>query len=332
ISVFLRLNLFLPDAKVGWLPYAVRKGIEIIRTEKIDAIISSGPPHTCHLIARNIKRRTGVKWIADFRDPWTDIDYYSGMRRTKLAEWLDSKLERSVLKEADAIISAGEGYLSILKSKGIKNHYEVITNGFDPDDFVNVPKIETKKFIITYTGNMPRTRNPKSLWQALNELIEENSDFKNNFEFWFAGVLDEEVRAEIETQSFFSHFKNFGYVNHQKAIELVFNSDLLIMIVNQVKTANEILPGKIFEYVATGNPIVVIGPENGVAAKLLNEVQQGKAFDYEKLNELKEYIIKMFTDWKDGKTNRLQTEGRDYFTREKITERLANNLDRIVHG
>lgn len=149
ISVFLRLNLFLPDAKVGWIPYAVKKGVRLIRDEKIDAIISSGPPHTCHLIARNIKRKTKVKWIADFRDPWTDIDYYSGMKRTKLAEWCDSRMEKSVLKEADCVVSASGGYLKILKSKGIKNSFEVITNGFDPDDFLNIPKIETNKFVIT---------------------------------------------------------------------------------------------------------------------------------------------------------------------------------------
>ncbi|MBU2445681.1 MAG: glycosyl transferase family 1, partial [Bacteroidetes bacterium] len=113
ISVFLRLNLFLPDAKVGWIPYAVKKGVRLIRDEKIDAIISSGPPHTCHLIARNIKRKTKVKWIADFRDPWTDIDYYSGMKRTKLAEWCDSRMEKSVLKEADCVVSASGGYLKI---------------------------------------------------------------------------------------------------------------------------------------------------------------------------------------------------------------------------
>lgn len=333
ISVFLRLNLFLPDAKVGWIPYAVKKGVRLIRDEKIDAIISSGPPHTCHLIARNIirrilrKRKTGVKWIADFRDPWTDIDYYSGMKRTKLAEWCDSRMEKSVLKEADSVVSASEGYLNILKSKGIKNSFEVITNGFDPDDFMDIPKIETNKFVITYTGNMPITRNPAMLWQAFDELTTENSDFKQKFEFWFAGVMDDEIRSKISDRPFYQNFKDFGYVCHSKAIELVFNSHLLIMIVNKVKTSNEILPGKIFEYIATGNQIMVIGPEEGEAGKLIRQVGQGEAFDYAKKDEVKNYIIERF---KDEKIEKYYSEESQKFTREKITEKLASILSFIV--
>ncbi|MBU2586274.1 MAG: glycosyltransferase family 4 protein [Bacteroidetes bacterium] len=330
ISVFLRLNLFLPDAKVGWIPYAVKKGVRLIRDEKIDAIISSGPPHTCHLIARNIKRKTKVKWIADFRDPWTDIDYYSGMKRTKLAEWCDSRMEKSVLKEADCVVSASGGYLKILKSKGIKNSFEVITNGFDPDDFLNIPKIETNKFVITYTGNMPITRNPEMLWQVFDELVTENSDFKQKFEFWFAGVMDEEIRSNISDRPFYQNFKDFGYVSHSKAIEIVFNSHLLIMIVNKVKTSNEILPGKIFEYIATGNQIMVIGPEEGEAGELIRQVEQGEAFNYVKKDEMKGYIIERFKDFKDGKIEKYYSEASHKFTREKITEKLSRILGSLI--
>jgi hypothetical protein len=331
ISVFLRLNLFLPDAKVGWIPYAVKKGVKLIRDHKIDAIISSGPPHTCHLIARNIKRKTRAKWIADFRDPWTDIDYYSGMKRIKLAEWCDSRMETSVLREADCIISASEGYLNILKSKCVENQYEVITNGFDPDDFVDVQKIQTEKFVITYTGNMPVTRNPEMLWQALDELITESSQFKEKFEFWFAGVMDGEIRFAIQSRPFLKNFKDFGYVSHTKAIELVFNSHVLIMIVNKVKTSAEILPGKIFEYIAAGNQIMVIGPEEGEAGKLIKQVRQGKAFDYTKKDEMKNYITERFKDWKDGKIEKYYSEQSNKFTREKIAEKLMMILKSFVN-
>jgi hypothetical protein len=330
ISVFLRLNLFLPDAKVGWIPYAVKEGVKLIRDHKIDAIISSGPPHTCHLIARNIKRKTRAKWIADFRDPWTDIDYYSGMKRIKLAEWCDSRMEKSVLKEADSIISASEGYLNILKSKCVENQYEVITNGFDPDDFIDVQKIQTEKFVITYTGNMPVTRNPEMLWQALDELIAENCQFKEKFEFWFAGVMDDEIRFAIQSRPFFNNFKDFGYVSHSKAIELVFNSHVLIMIVNKVKTSAEILPGKIFEYIAAGNQIMVIGPEEGEAVKLIKQVRQGEALDYTKKDEMKNYITERYKDWKDGKIEKYYSEESNKFTREKITEKLSQILDLVV--
>lgn len=330
ISVFLRLNVFLPDAKIGWLPFAVREGTRLIKEEGIDIIISSGPPHTTHLIAKSLKRKTRIKWIADFRDPWTDIDYYSGMKRTKIAEWIDSKLERSVLKNADFVVAASEGYLDIIKSKGIKNNYEVLTNGFDPDDFQNIEQKSTSKFIITYTGNMPSTRNPEKLWIALEELVEENLEFANNFEFHFAGVMDDEIRQKIKSMKFFKNFIDHGYLNHKNVLELTFNSHLLIMIVNRVVTSNEILPGKIFEYIASGNFILVIGPESGVSARLIHYVKQGTAVDYEEKDKMKSLIIELFNKWKQNDLKKIDSPQKYEFTRERITQKLIQIINSIT--
>ncbi|MEJ5305783.1 MAG: glycosyltransferase [Ignavibacteria bacterium] len=330
ISVFLRLNVFLPDAKIGWLPFAVRAGTQLIKNEGIDVIISSGPPHTTHLIAKSLKLKTRIKWIADFRDPWTDIDYYSGMKRTKIAEWIDSKLERSVLNNADFVVAASEGYLDIIKSKGIKNNYEVLTNGFDLDDFQNIEQKSTSKFIITYTGNMPSTRNPEKLWIALEELVEENLDFANNFEFHFAGVMDDEIRQKIKSMKFFKNFIDHGYLNHKNVLELTFNSHLLIMIVNRVVTSNEILPGKIFEYIASGNFILVIGPESGVSARLINYVKQGTAIDYEEKDKMKSLIIELFNQWKHNDLKKIDSPQKYEFTRERITQKLIQIINSIT--
>ncbi len=329
ISVFLRLNVFLPDAKIGWLPYAVRVGKRLIKEEKIDVVISSGPPHTTHLIAKSLKSKTGVKWIADFRDPWTDIDYYSGMKRTNFAEWVDSKLEKSVLKNADYVVSASEGYLEIIKSKGVKNNYEVLTNGFDPEDFQNIKIKEQSKFIITYTGNMPATRNPESLWIALEELARENNDFFENFEFHFAGVMDDEIRSEISSKKFYNKFVDHGYLSHQDVLELTFNSHLLIMIVNKVATSKEILPGKIFEYIASGNFVLVIGPEDGVSAKLINYIGQGIAIGYEGTERIKNLILELFKKWQNGELHKFFTETRNQFTREEITKKLIRIIENL---
>lgn len=329
ISVFLRLNVFLPDAKIGWLPYAVKTGKETIIKEKIDVVISSGPPHTTHLIAKSLKRKTGVKWIADFRDPWTDIDYYSGIKRTKLAEWIDSKLERSVLKNADYVVAASEGYLNIIKSKGVSNNYDVLTNGFDPEDFQNIELKEQSKFIITYTGNMPITRNPESLWNSLEELINENKSFAENFEFHFAGVMDDEIRSKIKQRKFYVNFVDHGYLNHNQVLELTFNSHLLIMIVNRVATSKEILPGKIFEYIASGNFILVIGPGDGVSAKLINYVGQGIAADYEEKEKIKKTILELFEKWKEGNLKKNYSHKRNEFTREEITRKLIGIIEKL---
>jgi hypothetical protein len=329
LSVFLRLNVFLPDAKIGWLPFAVKEGKHLIKKEKIDVVISSGPPHTTHLIAKSLKKKTGVKWIADFRDPWTDIDYYSGIKRTKFAEWIDSKLEKSVLKNADYVVAASEGYLNIIKSKGIKNNYDVLTNGFEPDDFQNIELKILSKFVITYTGNMPFTRNPESLWLALEELVIENLDFANNFEFHFAGVMDEEIRQKIRLMKFYKNFIDHGYLSHNEVLNLTFNSHLLIMIVNRVATSNEILPGKIFEYIASGNFILVIGPENGVSARLINYVKQGIAIDYDEKAKMKELIIQLFTKWKKGELQKIESAEKYEFTRERITQKLIQIINSI---
>lgn len=329
ISVFFRMNVFLPDAKIGWLPFAVKEGIKLIRKEKIDVIISSGPPHTTHLIAKALKRKTGVSWIADFRDPWTDIDYYSGIKRTKLAELIDSKFEKSVLKNADYIVAASEGYLSIIKSKGVKNKYSVLTNGFDPDDFQHI-KIKTQpKFIISYTGNMPVTRNPESLWLALDELVDERKDFAENFEFHFAGVMDDEIRNKIRDMKFYKNFVDNGYLSYDQVLELVFNSHLLIMIVNRVATSNEILPGKIFEYIASGNFVLVIGPEKGVSAKLIDYVKQGVAVEFDNKLKLKTVIIDLFEKWLSGRLMKFDTAERFEFTREKITNKLIDIINAL---
>lgn len=330
ISVFLRLNVFLPDAKIGWLPFALKAGKELIEKEKIDVVISSGPPHTTHLIAKSLKKKTKIKWIADFRDPWTDIDYYSGMKRTKLAEWIDSRLERSVLKNADYIVAASEGYLNIIKSKGIKNNYEVLTNGFDPEDFQNIELRELKKFIVTYTGNMPITRNPENLWNALEELVSENQFFAENFEFHFAGVMDDEIRTKIRELNFYSNFIDYGYLNHKSVLDLTFNSHLLIMIVNRVATSKEILPGKIFEYIASGNFILVIGPEDGVSAKLIDYVGQGVAANYDDKEKIKKTISELFEKWKEGKLKKIYSEKKNEFTREEITRKLVKIIETLA--
>ncbi len=330
ISVFLRMNVFLPDAKIGWLPFAVKRGKKIIKEHKIDLIYSSGPPHTCHLIAKALKNSTGVKWIADFRDPWTEIDYYSGIGRTKLAEKIDSYLERSVLKRADYIISASSGYLRIIQSKGIPNKYDVITNGFDLDDFSKVKTKELKKFTITYTGNMPYTRNPENLWSALDELVNEVEDFRENFEFHFAGVMDDEIKDTISKMSFYKNFINHGYVSHNDAVDLVFNSHLLIMIVNQVATSKEILPGKIFEYIASGNYILVIGPEDGESAKLINYIGQGTSIDYNKKDEMKKLIFVLYSKWKKNELVKFESEQKNEFSRKILTGKLADILHSII--
>jgi glycosyltransferase involved in cell wall biosynthesis len=329
ISVFLRLNVFLPDAKIGWLPFAVKSGVKLVQDEKIDVVISSGPPHTTHLIAKSIKQKTGIKWIADFRDPWTDIDYYSGMKRTKFAEWIDSKLERSVLKNADYVVAASEGYLEIIKSKGIKNNYAVLTNGFDQDDFIGIEEKKSDKFLITYTGNMPVARNPESLWLALEELMGENETFAKEFEFHFAGVMDDEIRAKIQKMNFYNKFFDHGYLNHHKVIELTFNSHLLIMIVNRVATSKEILPGKIFEYIASGNLILVIGPEDGVSARLINYIGQGIATNYDAKERMKSFILETFLKWKSGNLQKFNSPKKNEFTREEITRKLITIINSL---
>ena len=250
LSNWLRLTFFVPDAKIGWMPYAVKAGTDIIKKEKPDLILSSSPPPTVHLIARGLAKRHKLKWVADFRDPWTGIHYYQRQSRFVLSERFDHDLEQQVLQDADQIITVSKSVERELQRKMAPRRCTVIYNGFDADDFKNlVAPRQSDKFTLAYTGSFKANQNPDDLWAALQDLAR-NDDFKTHFKLHLTGNVHEAIKDSLERYQLSQYVMLEKYVPHTQAISNMRNSAALLFIIPDAPDNKGILTGKLFEYLA----------------------------------------------------------------------------------
>ena len=291
---FIRGNFFIPDARVGWKRYALKKARDLIRQYDIRTIITTGPPHSTHLVGLKLKKGLQVKWIADFRDPWTDIYYYPDMLHTPVAKWIDRRKEKKVLESADRVIAINKSTNELLKtkidSKG-EGKFFVITNGFDEDDF-NLPAIPSGEFIITYSGNlsehyrpgefiitysgtMSEHYKPQIFFKALSGLIKQYPDIK--FRFRIAGSLSSATENEIADHGLSDYFEYLGYVRHdQLAAYLISSSALLYIFPETIHYMGS--SGKLFEYLAARRPVIAIDSKESDASAIIAECEAGKTF------------------------------------------------------
>jgi glycosyltransferase involved in cell wall biosynthesis len=278
LSKFLRGNFLLPDPRKGWNKYALKKAAELIREFKIDTVVTTSPPHSTQLIGLQLKKEFNIRWIADLRDPWTDIYYYNQFHHTALARRIDKAYERVVVENADMLITVSEDVKRIFAEKSelpIAAKTVVIPNGFDEEDFriTNLPT-EIKR-IITYTGTISEAYDVDSLLEALC-LLSENS--KSQLLIRFVGKVPSLVETKFRSTGL--EIELVGYVDHAKSIEYLLRSDILLLVIPKVKNNNGILTGKFFEYLASQKPILAIGPTEGDLAKIILETNCGKLFDY----------------------------------------------------
>ncbi len=288
ISKFLRGNFLLPDPRKGWNKYAMKKAAELIRDFKIDTVVTTSPPHSTQLIGLKLKQKFNMRWIADLRDPWTDIYYYNQFKHTKLALRVDKNYERKVVENADVLITVSEDVKRIFAGKSelpIAAKTVVIPNGFDEDDFriTNIP-VETRK-VITYTGTISEAYDVDCLLEALCLLSE---DSKSQLLVRFVGKVPSSVVNKFRTTGL--EVELVGYVDHAKSIEYLFRSDLLLLVIPKVKNNQGILTGKFFEYLASQKPILAIGPTDGDLAKIIQETKCGKLFDYQDSTGMLQFI------------------------------------------
>jgi glycosyltransferase involved in cell wall biosynthesis len=277
-SKFLRGNFLLPDPRKGWNKYAFKKAAELIKKYNIDTVVTTSPPHSTQLIGLKIKRKFNIRWIADLRDPWTDIYYYNQFMHTDLARKLDQKYERQVVETADLLVSVSEDVKRIFAEKSelpVADKMVVIPNGFDEDDF-NIKEVpaETKK-VITYTGTISEAYNVDCLLDVLSHL---EKGTKSQLLIRFVGKVPPSVEQKFRDTQL--EIEMVGYVDHPKSIEYLLRSDLLLLVIPQVKNNRGILTGKFFEYLASQKPILAIGPTDGDLAKIIQETKCGSMFDY----------------------------------------------------
>lgn len=290
LSVWIRGNFFIPDARKFWIKPSIRFLDDYLKKNPVDYLVSTGPPHSMHLIAKALKRKHTLKWIADFRDPWTNIDFYKDLRLTKWADKKHHRLEKSVLTQADVCITIGNTMKLEFEELGGKN-VKVITNGFDEEDLPIIEVAKDELFSIAHIGVLNPSRNPYILWKALSELVEENEDFAKRLQLKLVGKVDFSVKEDLRKLNLLPYLNYIPYLNHDEAILEQKKSHLLLLLVNNTPNSKGILTGKLFEYLSVKTPILGIGPMDGDAAIVLNESKAGKMVDYDDLAGMKKYLL-----------------------------------------
>jgi len=320
LMLYVRGNFFIPDARVGWVKPSVKFLSEYISENPVDVVITTGPPHSLHLIGMQLHKELDVKWIADFRDPWTTIHYHSSLRLSKSSKRKHKALEASVLKSADIITVTSpttKKEFGMITEKPI----EVITNGYDITEKIDF-EIDSV-FSISHIGSLLSERNPEILWKVLAEICKENALFKNDLQLKFAGAVSDEVKQSLENFQLLENCKFLGYVSHSEALRLQHTSQVLFLVeINRAET-RAIIPGKLFEYLAAKRPIIALGPKESDIEGIIAETNSGKFFSYWDNDELKDALLQLYKDFKSGDLM-VSSEGIEKYSRRELTKQMAS--------
>jgi glycosyltransferase involved in cell wall biosynthesis len=320
LSVYIRSNFFIPDARVAWVKPSTRFLKNYVKENEIDVVITTGPPHSVHLIGMKLKQQANhLKWIADFRDPWTEIDYFNKLSLTKWGLKKHQRLEKEVLTIADEVVIVSPDWAKGLERiSGRKIH--TFFNGFDEKDF-SIKKDVSSNFTFIYAGLLNRDRNQPFLWKVLNDLCLENESFAKSFRLRIVGSVDEDVKSQIID---FEHLHNrtsfLGYLSHSESIDEMFAAHIQLLLINNTPNQKGILPGKIFEYLATERVILCIGPKDSDVAKVIHDTNAGFVVNYNDECELKVKILHCFSDYQLNRLKGAEPSKIASYSRRAISE------------
>jgi len=334
IARWVRANVFLPDARLGWVPFAVWRGRRLLADGDIDAILTTGPPHSTHLAGAALQALTGTPWVADFRDPWTDINYYEELPHTRWARRLDAALERMVVRWAQAVTTVSPTWRDLLARKASnqqkeQERFSVVQNGFDVDDIPSAPALPSSEhFELTHVGSLYASRNPELLWRTIRQLRAQNKTM--NLRLRLVGTVDPNVWRTLEQFELRSITEHVPYVLHTEAVTYMRQAGLLLLSIEDFPQAKGMMTGKIYEYLAAGRPVLGIGPPEGDAAALLRKTRGGRLFGRNEETRLARFIRTHYEAWEQ----RLPLVGaapealRSYRRRDQ-TERMADVLNEL---
>lgn len=324
LMLYIRGNFFIPDARKFWIKPSVAYLKSILAKEEFDTLITTGPPHSLHLIGLELQKRTGIKWIADFRDPWTEIGYHKRLKLTKASRQKHFELEHEVLNKADGLITTSQTTKAEFESK-TDRPVHVITNGFD-----HLPEVSytSEDFEISHIGSLLSGRSPEVLWKAIAEIAKENSDFRNRLKIRLAGKISSEVKRTIEDLGLQEYLQIEGYVTHKEALKMQNQASILLLLEIDSMETRGIIPGKVFEYFAAKRPILAIGPKNWEAGNMVRDTQSGNYFLFGDKTEIKSWILDQF---KRQQTHGFEKLSSDIFRfhRRELTRELADLIERI---
>lgn len=333
LSAHIRANWFIPDPRCWWIGPSVKYLSKLIEGgERFDAVISTGPPHSMHLIAREIHKVFNIPWIADFRDPWTRIFYFKHLGLSAKSLRKHKELERSVIAEADCV-TVVSSQMKTEFSQGdfetFRDKVEIIPNGYDPEDFDSVEKAPDAegKFVIAHTGLMPESANPNKLWKVLGDMAKSDPEFKEKLMVVTMGQTDGSVKKDIAENGLSDNFKDLGYVPHAQSVAWQKRADILLLPLRKEEESKAILTGKFFEYLASGNNILAFGPTDGDLARSLKETGSGIICEFDDENSIKEAFVKL---QKPNGPTQEQIENRQKYSRKAGAESFAKLLDQIT--
>lgn len=324
LLLWIRGNVFIPDARVLWVKPSIKFLENYIQEHQIGTIITTGPPHSLHLIGLGLKEKLALNWIADFRDPWTTIGYHNELKLSEKSTQKHKDLESKVLNSVDSILVTSATTKKEFQSL-TKQPIHVITNGYDVEKVEQLPLDE--KFTLAHIGSFLSQRNPRILWKCLKEIIKENPSFKADFQLKLIGAVSQEVLETIKEFRLDSYVNNLGYVSHKEAVSHQRSSQVLLLIEINSELTKSIIPGKLFEYMVSERPILALGPENSDFESIIKTTNTGVFHQYDEYDELKQTILTFYEKYK---TNSLQVHavGLQQYSRKYLTKQLAE----VIHS
>jgi glycosyltransferase involved in cell wall biosynthesis len=328
LSLWVRGNLFIPDARFLWVRPSVRFLKKYLKTANVQAVISTGPPHSMHLIGMQLHEHLHIPWLADFRDPWTSMDYYQDL---KLSKWADKKhhfLEEKVIWTANKVAVVGSTMKAEFENKGAKDVF-LLSNGFDSEDFLQSSSVLLDdKFSLVHTGSFLPRRNPTALWKALSELQLEEAAIMQDLEIRLIGRVDQSVVNSIK------HFNLAGYLKlvpskpFKGIVGDIKSAQILMLPIDNFEGAKWVITGKLFEYMAAKRPILCIGPIEGDAAHIINSTNSGKVYNFSDVAGIKQQL----KDWhRQFQAKSLTVESKqELYSLKELTHLLAAELNKLL--
>ena len=333
VAMWVRGNLFLPDPRCMWIRPSVSYLKKYLKEHPVDLIVSTGPPQSMHIIGMKLARQTGLPWIADFRDPWTRIFYFKHLSMTRTTERWHKKMEKKVLDAASAVVAVSPLVQQEFQEM-TQTPVELITNGFDECDFAGAACTEAaggrdKDFIITHTGLFAADGNPSVLWETLRDKCIKDPVFKDRLKIKLIGKTDRQITESIEAAGLGENLTDMGYQPHDKAVEEQRRASLLILPLRKEPEYKAVLPGKLYEYLASWRPVLGIGQPDGAMSMILNTTKTGVVFNWEDKASVSRFIDLC---WKNHLEGRLVVDDADIsqFTRRNLTRRMAELFERLT--
>ncbi len=354
LSLWVRGNCFIPDPRISWVHPSVRFLKKYLAEHPVDAVVTTGPPQSVHLIGLGLKKALGLHWIADFRDPWTEMFYYKHLGLSAAADRRHRRLEQAVLDGADTVVSVSPPVAADFQAK-TRTPVVLITNGFDEADFPSfdgpspsfagltgespagapgvqvsadqkkwpaeyldapAPQRPRTEIRLVHTGLFAADGNPLNLWDALARRCDADPDFRARLQIRLAGKVDAAITDAIRARGLGDNLVELGYLPHDETVREQRAADILLLPLRREPEYAKVLPGKIFEYLAARRPVLGIGQEDGAAATVLRDAGAGEMFDWDKQDELLSFLD----------AEHPQTSDIEKYSRRALTAQLVDIL------